>query len=94
MSPVVQFSFAVLAFALVAAGAGSWTLVAPAAAQPAVLTKEQSAAVGAYDTALRAFRAVLADRRKQIDGKKKLPNLPGQAVYLARLRCMPVLSRR
>jgi len=37
---------------------------------------------------LREFRAVLAARRAQIDAKKPLPNLPGQAVYLARLKVM------
>jgi hypothetical protein len=31
---------------------------------------------------------VLAQRRAQIDGKKGLPSLPGQAVYLARLKVM------
>jgi hypothetical protein len=61
----------------------------PAAAQsPAALTKPQAAAVAAYDKALREFKAVLAQRRAQIDGKKKLPNLPGQAIYLARLKVM------
>ena len=44
--------------------------------------------MAAYDKALREFKAVLAQRRAQIDGKKKLPNLPGQAVYLARLKVM------
>jgi len=70
--------------------------VAPAAAQAAALgkeqaptlTKPQAAAVAAYDKALREFRAVLAQRRAQIDGKQKLPSLPGQAVYLARLKVM------
>jgi hypothetical protein len=59
----------------------------PAIGQTA-LTKEQAAAVATYDTALRAFRAILAERRKQIEGKQKLPERPGQAVYLARLQVM------
>ena len=42
--------------------------------------------MAAYDKALREFKAILAQRRAQIDGKKKLPNLPGQAVYLARIK--------
>jgi hypothetical protein len=85
---------AVLALALVAAGAGGPGVVtpaaaqAPAAAQPTALTKEQTAARAAYDKALRDFKAILAQRRAQIDGKQKLPNLPGQAVYLARLKVM------
>ncbi len=37
---------------------------------------------------MREFKAVLAERRAQIDAKQKLPNLPGQAVYLARLKVM------
>ena len=59
----------------------------PALGQTA-LTKAQTAAVAAYDNALREFRAILATRRAQIDGKRPLPNLPGQAVYLARLKVM------
>jgi hypothetical protein len=87
---------AVLAVALSAACAGGLAFVTPAAAQAAALgkeqaptlTKPQAAAAAAYDKALREFRAVLVQRRAQIDGKKGLPNLPGQAVYLARLKVM------
>jgi hypothetical protein len=85
-SPPVSF-FAVLAVTLIVLGIGG-SIAAPTMAQPAVLTKEQTAAVAAYDKALREFRAVLAQRRAQIDGKQKLPSLPGQAVYLARLKVM------
>ena len=42
----------------------------------------------AYDRALRAFRAILAERRAQIEGKQKLPERPGQALYLARVQIM------
>ncbi|WP_439541842.1 hypothetical protein [Hyphomicrobium sp.] len=66
------------------------------------LTKEQAAAVAAYDKALAAFKKVLAERRAQIDALqapaqkpakkqakvKALPSLPGQAIYLARLKVM------
>jgi hypothetical protein len=52
------------------------------------LTKEQTTAIAAYDKALTAFKKVLAERRAQIDAKKKLPRLPGQAVYLTRLKVM------
>ena len=85
-SPPVSF-FAVLAVTLIVLGIGG-SIAAPTMAQPAALTKEQASAVAAYDKALREFRAVLAQRRAQIDGKQKLPNLPGQAVYLARLKVM------
>jgi hypothetical protein len=90
MPPSSPFSaVTVLAVVLLAAGAGGVGLVTPAAAQAsAALTKEQAAAVAEYDKALREFRAVLAQRRGQIEGKQKLPGLPGQAVYLARLKVM------
>lgn len=58
------------------------------AAEPATLTKEQAAAAAAYDAALADFKKVLAERRGQIDAKRKLPNLPGQDVYLARIKVM------
>jgi hypothetical protein len=43
----------------------------------------QAGDAAAYTTALGQFKAILAERRNQINGKT-LPNLPGQAVYLAR----------
>ncbi|KAB2940951.1 MAG: hypothetical protein K8F92_17510 [Hyphomicrobium sp.] len=61
-------------------------LVGAARAEPPALTKEQAEAQAAYDKALADFKAILAQRRAQIDAKKKLPNLPGQAVYLARIK--------
>jgi hypothetical protein len=63
---------------------------APAAEQPAapVLTKPQAAAVAAHDKAVAAFNKVLAERRAQIDAGKKLPERPGQALYLARNEVM------
>ena len=65
---------------MIAAGIGGLGFVTPAAAQSSALTKEQSAALAAYDKALREFKAILAQRRAQIDGKKKLPSLPGRHV--------------
>lgn len=50
------------------------------------LKKAQAAAGAAYDRALREFKSVLATRRAQINAKKKLPNLPGQDLYLARIK--------
>lgn len=58
------------------------------AAEAAPLSKEQAEAQAAYDAALADFKKVLAERRAQIDDKKKLPNLPGQALYLARIKVM------
>ena len=49
------------------------------------LTAKQSEAVAAYQRALSDFRSILAERRKQIEAKEPLPNLPGQAIYLARV---------
>jgi hypothetical protein len=79
---------AVLAFAAVVVGAGGAFFVTPASAQAAALTKEQAAARAAYDKALREFKAVLAERRAQIDAKQALPDKPGQALYLARTMVM------
>jgi hypothetical protein len=56
--------------------------------QPPVLTKQQSDARDAYNDALSQFRAILSERRAQIDAKRPLPNLPGQALYLARIAMM------
>jgi hypothetical protein len=58
------------------------------AAQPAALTKKQSDALKAYDDAAKSFEAILGQRRAQIDAKQGLPNLPGQALYLARNNMM------
>ncbi len=62
--------------------------LAPAHAERAKLTTEQAAAVAAYDKALDAFKTILAERRAEVDGGRKLPRLPGQAVYLARVKVM------
>jgi len=59
-------------------------LVSPAASQPGALTKTQSDAMNSYNAALSRFKSVLEQRRAQIDTKEKLPDLPGQALYLAR----------
>ncbi|MCK1549148.1 hypothetical protein IVB11_08745 [Bradyrhizobium sp. 177] len=49
------------------------------------LTARQSEAVATYERALGDFKAILSERRRQIDAKQPLPNLPGQALYLARV---------
>ena len=79
---------AALALAAVAAGGDGLGYAKPAAAQSALLTKEQSEAQAAYDRAVREFKAVLSERRAQIDAKRPLPERPGQAVYLARVEVM------
>jgi hypothetical protein len=49
-----------------------------------MMSVAQPASAGAYDNALSHFRAVLSERRAQIASHQPLPNLPGQALYLAR----------
>jgi hypothetical protein len=79
---------AALAFALVATGTCGPGVVTPALAQSAALAQEQAEARAAYDRALRAFEAVLAERRAQIEAGRGLPERPGQALYLARREVM------
>jgi hypothetical protein len=55
-----------------------------AMAQPGPPTNKQSDALVAYGNAVKRFESILGQRRAQISSKQSLPNLPGQAVYLAR----------
>jgi hypothetical protein len=59
-------------------------LVSPAVGQPGMLTKKQSEALNAYSDAVSRFKSIMGQRRVQIDSAQPLPNLPGQALYLAR----------
>jgi hypothetical protein len=59
-------------------------LVSPAMGQPGTLTKKQSDALNAYSNAVNSFESILGQRRAQINSNQRLPNLPGQALYLAR----------
>ncbi len=59
-----------------------------AEAQTVALTPSQLNAVAAYNNAVKRFEAVLRERRAQIDAGQALPNLPGQALYLARVHMM------
>ncbi len=77
-----------VAVAFAAAGTGGLGLVTPGLAQAGALSKAQAAAGAAYAKALREFKEILAERRAQIDAKQALPNLPGQAIYLARIKVM------
>src|ERR1700731_3317761 len=67
---------------------GSLRFVSPASAQPGTLTKQQSDALEAYNNAVKNFEQVLGQRRAQINSGQALPNLPGQALYLARNNMM------
>jgi hypothetical protein len=66
----------------------NFSFISPAEAQPVELTKLQSAALKTYTDAVNQFRSVLHLRRAQITSKQQLPNLPGQALYLARINMM------
>jgi hypothetical protein len=59
-------------------------LVSPAMGQPGTLTKKQSDALNAYSNAINSFKSILGQRGVQINSNQLLPNLPGQALYLAR----------
>jgi hypothetical protein len=63
---------------------GNLGFISPAQGQPAALTQSQSDVLDRYNNALKDFRAVLSQRRAQINARQQLPNLPGQALYLAR----------
>jgi hypothetical protein len=63
---------------------GNLGLMSAAMAQPGTSTKKQSDALNTYNDAVKNFELVLRQRRAQIDSKQPLPNLPGQALYLAR----------
>jgi hypothetical protein len=70
------------------AAIGNLGLMSPAMGQPGPSAKTQSDALDAYNTALKNFESIVAERRAQIDSRQPLPNLPGQALYLARNNMM------
>jgi hypothetical protein len=67
---------------------GNLSFVSLAAGQGTALTKPQSEALDAYNKTVQDFKAILAERRAQINAKQKLPDLPGQALYLTRVAMM------
>ena len=67
---------------------GNLGFMSPAMAQPGALTKKQSDALNTYNDAVKNFKSILAERRAQINSNQRLPNLPGQAIYLARINMM------
>ncbi len=62
-------------------------LLSGAGAQPA-LTRSQQDALKTYNDALNEFKSVLRERRAQIDAHERLPDLSGQALYVARINMM------
>ena len=73
---------------LVSPAIGNPGFITPAMGQPDALAKKQSDALNAYNNAVSDFERVLGQRRAQINSKQPLPNLPGQALYLARINMM------
>jgi hypothetical protein len=59
-------------------------LFSPAAGQSIVPTTSQADLLHSYEAAVGRFKDVLHQRRAQIDSRQQLPDLPGQALYLAR----------
>src|ERR1700682_4561627 len=73
---------------LVPAAIGNLSFMSPAMGQPGGLTKKQSDALNTYNDAVKNFKSILGQRRAQINSNQPLPNLPGQALYLARINMM------
>ena len=73
---------------LVAAAIGNLGFISPAMSEPAALTKKQSDALNTYTNSRSRFEQILGQRRAQINSNQPLPNLPGQALYLARVAMM------
>jgi hypothetical protein len=73
---------------LVSAAIGNLGIMSPAMGQPGALTKKQLEALNIYNTAVRNFDSILGQRRAEINSHEPLPNLPGQALYLARINMM------
>jgi hypothetical protein len=67
----------------VAVEIGNLSLISHVHGQPA-----QPDAVSTYTKAVDDFRSILNQRREQIETHQQLPNLPGQALYLARNHMM------
>jgi hypothetical protein len=73
---------------LLTAGTPDLRSIRSAGAVLAGLTSVQASVLDAYNVALTQFRSVLSERRAQIEANQPLPNLPGQALYLARINMM------
>jgi hypothetical protein len=74
---------ATLALAILFTAASHLGSASPATAAP-ISSSSKADALNAYNLALSQFKAILRERRSQIDSRQPLPNLPGQAIYLAR----------
>jgi hypothetical protein len=79
---------AALALGIFLTPPGNLGFTSPAMGQPIGLAKKQADALNSYNNALGDFKTILAERRRQINSHQRLPNLPGQALYLARINVM------
>src|SRR5439155_1317731 len=79
---------AALALGIFLTPPGNLSFMSPAKGQPIALEKKQSDALNTYNNAISHFKSILGERRRQIDSNQPLPNLPGQALYLARIDIM------
>jgi hypothetical protein len=73
---------------LVPAAIGNLGFMSSAMGQTGALTDKQSDALHRYKHAVNDFETILRRRREQINSNERLPNLPGQALYLARNNMM------
>ena len=70
------------------ANIGNLSFISFALGQTIALTKAQSDVLDAYNKTVQDFRSILSERRAQINANQKLPDVPGQALYLARVNMM------
>ena len=68
--------------------AGVGTESSTTQSQPPGLTRSQSDALNTYNNAVNDFKSILGRLHAQINSNHGLPNLPGQALYLARINMM------
>ena len=79
---------AALALGIFLTPPGNLGFTSTAMGQPIALAKKQADALNTYNNALGDFKTILGERRRQINSHQRLPNLPGQALYLARINIM------
>jgi hypothetical protein len=79
---------AALALGILLTPPGNLGFTSAAMGQPIALAKDQTDALNSYNNALGDFKTILGERRRQINSHQRLPNLPGQALYLARINIM------
>ena len=79
---------AALALGIILTLSGGLSFTAPAIGEPITPAKRSSDALNSYENALSHFKSILGERRGQINSNQRLPNLPGQAIYVARINLM------